>query len=76
MRWQVLSPETLDPVQKGEVGLLAIYDLANIDSVMALLTEDLGREVNGHFELIDRAAGADLKGCSLTIDQILGDLSP
>ncbi len=70
-RVQVLSPETLQPVQKGEVGLLALYDLANIDSVLALLTEDIGRAVKGGFEWIGRAAGADLKGCSLALDRLL-----
>ncbi len=76
VRWQVLSPETLKPVKKGEVGLLALYDLANIDSVLALLTEDLGREVAGGIDLIGRAANADLKGCSIALDAILGTAPP
>jgi hypothetical protein len=76
VRWQILSTETLKPVKKGEVGLLALYDLANIDSVLALLTEDLGREVAGGIDLTGRAANADLKGCSIALDAALGTASP
>ncbi len=70
-RWQILSPETRKPARKGEAGLLAIYDLSNIDSVMAILTEDIVRESGNGFEWISRATGADLKGCSLEIDTLL-----
>ena len=66
---RVLSLETLEPAQKGEVGLLAHCDLANIDSVIAILTEDLGREVDGGFQLIGRAPGAIAKGCSMNMDE-------
>lgn len=71
VRTRVLSPETLQPVKKGEVGLLSHIDLANIDSVAALLTEDVGRETGEGFLLIGRAAGAAAKGCSLTADELL-----
>lgn len=70
-RWQILSPFTLKPVIKGEVGLLAIYDLANIDSVSAILTEDLAKEVTFGFTLMGRATGAEIKGCSIDIDTLL-----
>jgi len=70
-RWQILSPFTLKPVIKGEVGLLTIYDLANINSVSAILTEDLAKEVNCGFELIGRATGAEIKGCSIDLDTLL-----
>jgi len=70
-RWKILSPETLKPVRKGEIGLLAIYDLANIDSVLALLTEDLAREGDDGFELIGRTKNADQKGCSVALDTLL-----
>jgi len=73
-RLKILSAETLQPVEKGEVGLLAFYDLANIDSVLALLTEDLGRESDDGFELIGRARDADQKGCSIALDALLEGL--
>ncbi len=72
MRWVILSPETLMPVKKGDVGLLAIYDLANIDSVCALLTEDLAKEEISGFTLMGRATGAEIKGCSVDMDTLLG----
>ncbi|MFY9269592.1 MAG: hypothetical protein WAO55_07580 [Candidatus Manganitrophaceae bacterium] len=71
LRSRLLHPETLQPVRKGEVGLLAHYDLANIDSVMAILTEDLGREVDGGFVLLGRASGSAPKGCSITLDELI-----
>ncbi len=82
VRYQILSPSTLKPALKGEAGLLAIYDLANIDSVSAILTEDLAKEVAGGstpgrhgapvgFELIGRATGAEIKGCSIDLDALL-----
>ncbi|MFQ5579358.1 MAG: long-chain fatty acid--CoA ligase [Nitrospiria bacterium] len=71
VRTRLLSPESLKPVPEGEVGLLAHTDLANLDSVSALLTEDLGREVDGGFALLGRAGGSGQKGCSITIDELL-----
>jgi hypothetical protein len=71
VRSRLLHPETLLPVPNGEVGLLSHYDLANIDSVTAILTEDLGREVEGGFVLLGRASGSAPKGCSITLDHLL-----
>jgi hypothetical protein len=71
VRTEVLDPASLTPMQEGEAGLLCHYDLANIDSAVALLTEDVGRKFGGGFELIGRAADAELKGCSLLIDSLL-----
>ncbi len=71
IRTRLLHPETLRPVGKGEIGLLAHYDLANIDSAMAILTEDLGRETDGGFILLGRVSGSLPKGCSITLDQLL-----
>ncbi len=71
VKTRVLSPETLEPVAKGEIGILAHYDLGNIDSVVAILTEDLGREVAGGFILIGRADHAPDKGCSIAFEELL-----
>lgn len=50
----------------GEPGLLCHYDLANYNSVLAVQTEDLGiLHFDGSFELLGRAPGAILRGCSL-----------
>jgi hypothetical protein len=62
---QVISPETGREVAEGETGLLRLFDLANVWSVMAVQTEDLAiRQADG-FELRGRAAAAEPRGCSL-----------
>lgn len=70
-RLLVLSPDTLEPVPFGETGLLAHYDLANWDSVSAVLTEDLGYQTPEGFVLLGRSKGSEARGCSVAIDQII-----
>ena len=74
MRTLVLDPLSLDPVPAGEVGILAHLDLANLGSVSAILTEDLGREVVGGFQLLGRSPGAEPRGCSLSMEDFLASL--
>jgi hypothetical protein len=64
-RVQIISPETGREVADGEKGLIRIFDLANIFSVAAIQTEDLGIRREKGFELIGRAALAEARGCSL-----------
>lgn len=64
-RVQIISPETGREVAEGETGLIRVFDLANVFSVMAIQTEDLGIRRDEHFELIGRAALAETRGCSL-----------
>jgi len=67
-----VDPRTLEAVEEGEVGLLRIDDLANVDSVCAIQTSDLGRRVDGAtFALLGRAAQAQTRGCSLAIEEAL-----
>ena len=61
----VISPETGQEVAEGETGLLRIFDLANVRSVMAIQTEDLAVRRGDAFELLGRAAEAEPRGCSL-----------
>lgn len=71
MRVRILDPATLDEAPEGELGLVAIFDLANVGSAVHLLTEDLGRAAGGGgFHLEGRAAGAELRGCSLTVEEM------
>lgn len=70
-RTVVVHPETLDPLPPGEVGLLLHYDLANRASVMAVLTEDLGRACGEGFELRGRVQGSEARGCSIAVDEFL-----
>ncbi len=64
-RPQVISPETGDVAGEGEVGLLRIFDLANVRSIMALQTEDLATRRQNGFELLGRAPHSEPRGCSL-----------
>jgi len=64
-RMQIVSPETGREVADGETGLIRIFDLANVFSVAAVQTEDLGVRRGGGFELIGRAPLAEPRGCSL-----------
>jgi len=70
VRVVAVDPEHLEILPAGEIGLLRIVDLANLDSVMAIQTEDLGRAWQDRLELIGRAAGAELRGCSLLTETI------
>ena len=52
-------------------GLLRHFDLANRGSVMAVQTEDRGKMRSGGFELLGRAKGAELRGCSLSYEEFI-----
>jgi len=69
-RTRVMSPQTLEPVPRGERGLLRHFDLANVGSVLALQTEDVGIEVGEGFEVVGRASGAEARGCALLLEQV------
>jgi hypothetical protein len=64
-RVQLISPETGHEVADGETGLIRIFDLANVFSVIAVQTEDLGIRRGDGFEVIGRAQMAEPRGCSL-----------
>ena len=72
IRTQVVDAETLEPLPAGRTGVLCHFDLANFDSVLAVQTDDLGVAAEGGgFEILGRAAGAELRGCSIAMDQWL-----
>jgi hypothetical protein len=71
VRTQAADPETLRPLPHGEVGVLRHWDLANLNSVMAIQTADLGVAAPGGFRVIGRARGAEARGCSLAMDDLL-----
>ena len=62
---QIISPENGREVGEDETGLIRIFDLANVFSVAAIQTEDLGIRRGDGFELIGRAQRAEPRGCSL-----------
>lgn len=70
-RTTVLDPGSLAPAGAGEAGMLCHIDLANLDSVAAVLTEDLGISTGAGFRLLGRAEGAEPRGCSLAMEELL-----
>jgi len=64
-RVQIVSTETGREVAEGESGLIRVFDLANIFSVAAIQTEDVGVRRGDGFELVGRAQLSEPRGCSL-----------
>ncbi|MQA91714.1 MAG: acyl-protein synthetase, partial [Gemmatimonas sp.] len=71
VRTVAADPNTLEPLDRGAVGILRHLDLANLDSVAAIQTADLGAIADGGFELGGRAEGAEARGCSIATDELL-----
>jgi hypothetical protein len=78
--WKVCPPfarvAAVDPlsgaaVPDGARGLLRIWDLANLGSVMVLQTEDVGECMGGRFRVFGRVAAAPPRGCSLGAEALL-----
>jgi acyl-CoA synthetase (AMP-forming)/AMP-acid ligase II len=67
----IVDPETMLEKPEGEKGIIVHYDLANINSVLAIMTEDVGVKQGEGFHLLGRAEGAEAKGCSLAVEQFL-----
>ena len=66
-----MDPYTLKALPQGEVGLLRHLDLANLDRPFVIQTDDLGRCVEGGFEVLGRASTDTDRGCSITVDILL-----
>jgi acyl-CoA synthetase (AMP-forming)/AMP-acid ligase II len=71
MKTRIVDPETMIEKPAGEKGIIVHYDLANINSVLAIMTEDVGIKEGEGFHLLGRAEGAEAKGCSLAVEQFL-----
>ena len=71
VRTRAVSLDTLEDVPFGEQGVLIHYDLVNTGSVLAIQTSDLGRMVQGGFEVLGRLEGAEARGCSIAADALL-----
>ncbi|MFL5381102.1 MAG: long-chain fatty acid--CoA ligase [Longimicrobiaceae bacterium] len=74
VRTVAADPETLRPLPCGQVGVLRHLDLANLDSVMAIQTADLGFTTPEGFRVLGRARGAEARGCSIAMDELLSAL--
>lgn len=71
LRVRALDPMTLEELRPGAEGLLAFFDLANAGSVCHVLTEDVGSVRGGRVRLSGRAPGAEPRGCSLAMDELM-----
>lgn len=69
MRPVAINPRTFEPVADGGVGMLAFTDLANVSSVSAIVTEDLGIVEGDRVQVIGRAQAGGPRGCALAIAQ-------
>lgn len=73
MRPVTLDPVTLRHLPDRHVGLMAFFDLANVGSIAAIMTEDFGYTHNGMVAILGRAAASDARGCGMAIEQFAGE---
>ena len=69
VRAVVVDPETGGEAAVGETGVLRIFDLANLGSVLAVETQDLAVRRERGFELLGRDPAALPRGCSRAADE-------
>ena len=66
---KVLFRDTYDPFSLDKsAGGVNVIDLANINSCSFIETSDLGRFVDGGFEILGRLDNSDIRGCNLMIN--------
>jgi hypothetical protein len=67
----IIDPATGKEARPGERGLIRVVDSANLWSSMCVQTEDLGiGHADGRFEVLGRATGAEVRGCSLNAESL------
>ena len=66
----IIDPNTGREADEHKRGMIRICDLANLWSAMCIQTEDLGIANGNGFEILGRAAGAEVRGCSLNAEAI------
>ena len=77
IRVRALDPETLQDVPAGQVGVLALIDVVNRGSAVAVRTADRGVvHADGSVEVLGRARGVEARGCSLVLDAHVGPSAP
>jgi hypothetical protein len=69
---RVITREINDPLsittKSGQLGVINVIDLGNIDTCSFIATDDLGRVyANGQFEVLGRLDNSDMRGCNLLV---------
>ena len=68
---RVYAREITDPLaaqRPGQLGVLNIIDLANLDTCAFVATDDLGKVYpDGSFEVLGRLDDSDIRGCNLLV---------
>ncbi len=69
---RVVTREINDPLsittQNGQLGVINVIDLGNLDTCSFIATDDLGRVyTNGQFEVLGRLDNSDIRGCNLLV---------
>ena len=71
---RVFTREITDPLalqKAGRTGVLNIIDLANLDTISFIGTDDLGRcYPDGSFEVLGRLDASDVRGCNLMVADV------
>jgi hypothetical protein len=72
LQFLIINPNTNMEATPGDVGLLRIFDLANLWSVMAVQTQDLAvAQPDEGFLLLGRDPSALPRGCSRAMDELI-----
>lgn len=71
-RVRIVEPLRGEILPEGRVGAIVVQDLANTGSVFTLQTADLGVARGDGFEVLGREPGAEQRGCSIALDELLG----
>ena len=69
---KVIGRDISDPMDKGllnDTAGINVIDLANIDSIAFIETEDIGRvHADASFEVLGRLDNSDVRGCNLMVE--------
>ena len=71
IRTRIVNPLSGADVPPGEQGILVHCDLANYNSAVAIMTEDVGIACGGGFVLLGRAGDEEAQGCSVAVAEFL-----
>lgn len=74
-RVEAVGIDDLQPLPQGEIGLLRHYDLANLPTVLAVQTDNLGYlDENGDFQIVGRARMVNGKLTPLPSERAVGPM--